>query len=129
MGAERGPHLSSKGCHALPSVRWGKVQKQKASYCKSREGRMQWSGGVVRRSGGPRRGLPGDCDAELTALGGQLQLASNTPKSHRLASFQVYDLREVPWGTGWAEGLPLIVGEPGAHLDPAGHDPGERGVR
>ena len=59
---------------------------------------------MVRRRGGPRRGLPGDCDAELTALGGQLQLASNTPGSHRLASFQVYDLREVPWGTGWAEG-------------------------
>lgn len=84
---------------------------------------------MVRRRGGPKQGLPGECDAELTALGGQLQLASNTPKSHRLASFQVYDLREVPWGTGWVEGLPLIVGDPGAHLDPAGHDPGERGVR
>ena len=36
----------------MPSVLWGKVQKQKASYCKSREGRMQWSGEVVRRGGG-----------------------------------------------------------------------------
>lgn len=80
-----------------------------------------------QRRDGPRRGLPGECDTELTAPGGQLQLASDTPESHRLASFQVYDLREALWGAGWAKGLPLIVGDPGAHLDPAGHDPGERG--
>ena len=73
-----------------------------------------------QRRDGPRRGLPGECDTELTAPGGQLQLASDTPESHRLASFQVYDLREALWGAGWAKGLPLIVGDPGAHLDPAG---------
>ena len=122
VGAERGQCPSNKGvpCFARRAVGRGAETAQLL-------GVQRRADAVVRRRGGPRRGLAGECDAELTAPGGQLQRASDTPESHRLASFQVYDLREAPWGAGWAEGLPLIVGDSAAHQDPAGHDPGERG--
>lgn len=74
---------------------------------------------VVRR-GGPRQGLAGECDARLTAPGGQLQRASDTLNLTDWLRFKFMISRKRHGEQGGRRGLPLIVGDPAAHQDPVG---------